>query len=154
MLRAYFKLNRHAKVALFVAPILIIFGWAAGDIWVESQAMKTRLFNLTSPTGVCDVMAKNCLLESGEFQLNIYEEGGRTTVNSTFPLDTVTLFLVDQQDQPTAYRMGMKEDPYYWYINTPLASILANPGDKQKMRIIVTVKGGQYIAEFYSQTGF
>lgn len=154
MLRAFFKLNRHAKVALFVAPILIIFGWAAGDIWVESKAMKQRLFTFTSPTGVCDVMAKNCILKTGEFEINVYEEAGRTTVNSTFPLDTVTLFLVDEHDQASVYRMGMKEDPYYWYINTPLAANLANPGDKQKMRIIVTVKGGQYISEFYSQTGF
>ncbi|HCH25425.1 MAG TPA: hypothetical protein DE179_14135 [Oceanospirillaceae bacterium] len=154
MLRAFYKLNRHVKTALFVAPILIILGWAASDIWMESQAMKSRIFELQVENGMCDVMAKECVLTSADFKINVYEDKGLTTINSTFPLDTATLFLVDQQDNATTYRMGMKDSAYYWYQTTELASLLAKPGSTQKLRLIVTVKGGQYFVEFYSKTGY
>ena len=154
MLRTFYKLNRHVKTALFVAPILIILGWAASDIWMESQAMKSRIFELELENGVCDVMAKECILTSADFKINVYENNGLTTINSTFPLDTATLFLVDHQDNATTYRMGMKDSAYYWYQKTELASLLNKPGSTQKLRLIVTVKGGKYFIEFDSKTGY
>jgi len=154
MLRAFYKLNRHVKTALFVAPIMIILGWAASDIWMESQAMKSRIFELEVENGVCDVMSKECVLTSKDFKINVYEENGLTTINSTFPLDTATLFIVDQQDNATTYRMGMKDSAYYWYQKTDLASLLQQPGSTHKLRLIVTIKGGQYFVEFDSKTGY
>jgi hypothetical protein len=152
MFTAFNKLSRHTKVAVFVAPILLILGWAASDIYLESQAMKTRFFEMEPEAGFCDVMAKNCILRSGDFKMSLYIEDGKTTLNSTFPLDTATLFLVDEQDQPTVFRMGMKDSPYYWYQVTPLLDLIQTSGSKQKIRLVATVKGGQYIAEFYSRT--
>lgn len=145
------KLNRHTKVAMFVAPLLLLFGWVGGEIWVESQAMKEKFYTLKPEAGFCDVMAKKCILHSGDFKVSLYEEDGKTTLNSTFPLDTATLFLVDGEDV-TAYRMGMIDSPYYWYQVTDFANKNSQPGSKQVLRLIATVKGGQYIAEFTSQT--
>jgi len=145
-------MNKHTKVAIFVAPVLAILGWALSDIYLESQSMKKRLYTLTPEAGFCDVMAKNCVLRSGEFQLSLYDENGKTTLNSTFPLDTATLFLVDKKNNAQAYRMGMTDSPYYWYQSTPLSGNLSRQGSKQKLRIIATIKGGQYVAEFISTT--
>lgn len=145
------KLNRHTKIAIFVAPLLLLFGWIGGEIWMESQAMKKTLYTLKPEADFCDVMAKKCILTSGEFKLSLYQEAGKTTLNSTFPLDTATLFLVDG-DEVTAYRMGMNDSPYYWYQTTDFAQKNSEQGSKQKLRLIATVKGGQYIAEFTSQT--
>ena len=147
------KLNRHTKIAIFVAPILVILGFAASDLWLENKASEARFFQMTPDSGVCDIMASKGVLVSGEFKISVYQENGLTTINSTFPLDTATLFLVDENDIPSVFQMGMKDSPYYWYQSTPLESLAKSPGSRQKVRLIATVKGGQYISEFYSVTG-
>lgn len=145
------KMNRHTKLAMFIAPVLLLVGWVGGEIWSESQAMKKRVYTLKPEAGFCDVMAKKCILRSGDFKLSLYIENGNTTLNSTFPLDTATLFMVDGDDI-SAYQMGMKDSPYYWYQQTDFVEKNAAQGSKQKLRIIATVKGGQYISEFTSKT--
>jgi len=150
--KGFNNLSRHTKVAIFVAPILMILGFALSDIWVENKAMKKRFFEMEPEGGKCDILANECILRSGEFQISVYYENGLTTLNSTFPLDTATLFLVDNQDVSTTYRMGMKDSPYYWYQTTPIKDIAGESGSEQKVRMVATVKGGQYIAEFLSVT--
>ena len=75
-----------------------------------------------------------------------------TEVNSTFPLDSATLFLVDKSDKATPYPLGMKKSPYYWRNHTELRNLAGNKGDSYKLRLIAKIKGGQYISEFYTQT--
>lgn len=144
-------MNRHTKVALMVAPFLILGGYIASDFYLENQAQEARVFNMV-PFGHCDVINQKCILKSGKFEINIFDKAGSTTLNSTFPLDSATFFLVDNNNKATAYPLGMNESPYYWQSPTPLRSNIGNKGEKQKMRIIANIKGGQYIAEFYSQT--
>ncbi len=148
----YSKLSLHSKIAICVAPILVIFGFAASDLWVESKAQEVRFFTMEPENGKCDVLGKNCVLKSGEFQISVYEENGLTTLNTTFPLDTATLFFVDDDDSSTIFRMGMKESPYYWYQKTPISETAAATGSTQKIRLVATIKGGQYISEFVSTT--
>lgn len=144
-------MNRHLKVAFMVAPFLAVLGYVGADYYNESQAAKTKIIPL-EPEGHCDIINKSCVLKSGEFKVNLSDEGGITEVNSTFPLDTATLFLVDKQDKMTTYPLGMKKSPYYWRNKTPLRSFVSNKGDSYKLRLIVKIKGGQYISEFYTQT--
>lgn len=150
--KGFNRLNRHTKIAIFVAPILMILGFALSDMWVEKNAMEARFFEMEPEGGACDILANACILRSGEFQISVYVEDGLTTINSTFPLDTATIFLVDDDNVPTPYRMGMKDSPYYWYQKTPIQELAGEPGSEQKVRMVTTVKGGQYIAEFYSRT--
>jgi len=144
-------MNRHTKVAIFVAPILILLGYVLSDMYMEHQASKTKIFELI-PFGHCDVTNQKCILKSGEFEVNVMDERGITTVNSTYPLDTATLFLVDKENNPTHFQLGMKDSPYYWKRETPLGSLVANKGDSYKLRLIIEIKGGKYFAEFYTQT--
>lgn len=144
-------MNRHTKLAFMVAPFLLIGGYIASDFYIEHEASKQRVFNLV-PFGHCDVINQKCILKSGDFEVNLLDEGGKTTLNATFPLDSATLFLVDKSNQATAYPLGMKDSPYYWHSNTPLNELAKNKGDKYKLRIIANIKGGQYISEFYTQT--
>ena len=137
-------MNRHTKVALMVAPFLILGGYIASDFYLEKQAEQTRVFKLV-PFG-------QCILKSGKFEVNIYDKAGTTTVNSTFPLDSATLFLVDKSNQASAYPLGMIDNPYYWQSSTPLREQISVQGEKYKLRVIANIKGGQYIAEFYTQT--
>ena len=144
-------MNKHTKLAFMVAPILAVIGFIAADYYAESQAQDLKIIQL-QPEGDCDVINKSCVLYSGEFKVNISDEAGITEVNSTFPLDTATLFLVDKNDNMTPYPLGMKKSPYYWRNHTPLGTLVPNQGDSYKLRLITSIKGGQYIGEFYTQT--
>lgn len=144
-------MNRHLKMAFMVAPFLAVLGFVGADYYEESQAAKVKVTQL-SPEGHCDIINESCVLKSGEFKVNISDEDGITEVNSTFPLDTATLFLVDNEDQMTAYPLGMQKSPYYWHSKTQLRSLVGDKGDSYKLRLILKIKGGQYISEFYTQT--
>ena len=144
-------MNRHTKTALFVAPILILGGYILSDMYLEDKAHDNKIIQL-QPEGHCDVFNHKCVLKSGEFEVNVMHDKGVTTVNSTYPLDTATLFLVDKGNKASLFQLGMKDSPYYWKRETPLGQLIANKGDKYKLRLITEIKGGKYIAEFYTQT--
>lgn len=140
-------MNRHTKTALMVAPFLILGGYIASDFYIENQANEVKIFNM-KPVGKCDVLNQQCILKSGDFEMNIYDNAGITQLNSTFPVDSATIFLVDNNGQANAYPLGMKDNPYYWQSETPLRSNLQYKQEKQILRIIAKIKGGQYIAQF------
>tara|TARA_R110001583_G_scaffold90423_1_gene232272 strand:+ start:1107 stop:1547 length:441 start_codon:yes stop_codon:yes gene_type:complete len=144
-------MNKHLKVAFMVAPFLAVFGYIGADFYNENEASKIKIIQLV-PEGNCDIINQSCVLKSGEFKVNVFDEGGVTEVNSTFPLDSATLFLVDKHDQMTAYPLGMQKSPYYWRSKTDLRRFVSNKGDSYKLRLIAKIKGGQYISEFYTQT--
>jgi hypothetical protein len=144
-------MNKHLKVAFIVAPFLAVLGYIGADYYNEQQASKEKIIQLI-PEGHCDVVNQHCVLKSGDFKVNISDKAGVTEVNSTFPLDSATLFLVDKHEQMTPYPLGMKKSPYYWRSNTELRSLVSQKGDSYKLRLIVKIKGGQYISEFYTQT--
>ncbi len=144
-------MNRHMKVAFMVAPFLAVLGYIGADFYNENEAAKTKIVQLV-PEGHCDIVNQSCVLKSGEFKVNVSDKAGITEVNSTFPLDSATLFLVDKHDKITAYPLGMQKSPYYWRSNTQLGSLVSNKGDSYKLRLITKIKGGQYISEFYTQT--
>lgn len=144
-------MNKHKKLAFFVAPFLAILGWVAADLYVDNNAQEKRLFVLEQDL-YCDVIGQKCILRSGDFKVNVYQEGQDTVVNSTFPLDTATLFMVDDNGQAAPFRLGMTKSPYYWRAQTNIEQQLAAHHSTQKMRLILTIKGGQYVAEFESKT--
>jgi len=144
-------MNKHIKMAFMVAPFLIIGGYVASDFYIEHKADQQRVFHLKS-VGDCDVINQNCILKSGEFEVNVFDKNGITNVNSTFPLDTATLFLVDDKNNVTPHQLGMIESPYYWQSSTALSRLISQKGKKHKLRLIANIKGGQYISEFYTQT--
>ncbi len=141
-------MNKHTKLAIFIAPILTIAGYILSDSYVENQATKKRIFTLT-PQNTCDVLAKKCILTAGDLKVNVYDENGNTTINSTFPLDAATIFLIDRHEQATSYPLKKDKSAYYWSQHTPLRIQLAE-NNKQKIRIVAQIKGGQYISEFYT----
>ncbi|NQY38013.1 MAG: hypothetical protein HRT37_24300 [Alteromonadaceae bacterium] len=144
-------MNKHTRVAFMVAPILAIIGFILADYYDEYHAGKEIIFQLI-PEGHCDIINQKCILKSGEFKINIADKKGITEVNSTFPLDSATLFLVNKENKATPYLLSMQDSPYYWQSKTELRSFIAAKSASYKLRVIVKINGGQYISEFYSQT--
>ena len=144
-------MNKHTKLAFMVAPFLAIFGFIGADYYEEAVANDSKLITL-SPDGHCDIINQSCILKSGEFKVSVSDKAGVTEINSTFPLDSATLFLVDKNGQVSPYPLGMKDSPYYWRRETALRKLISNKGEGYKLRLIANIKGGQYISEFYTQT--
>jgi hypothetical protein len=144
-------MNKHKRTAFLVAPILAVLGYIAADYYAQSQAAENKLIQLV-PFEDCDVINQQCILKAGEFEVNIFDKDNLTTVNSTFPLDSATLFLVDKNNTATPYALGMIQSPYYWHAETNLRELIGNSGQSYKLRIILNIKGGSYISEFYTNT--
>lgn len=142
-------MGKNTKLAILIAPILAVLGYIAADYYEEHEANEIKIYQLVNDEP-CDILNHKCVLKSGDFKVNIYDEKGVTTVNSTFPLDKATLFLVDKHDQGQAYPLGMNHNLYYWQSKTPLRLQLENSRKKQKIRLIASIKGGKYLAEFYT----
>ena len=143
-------MNHHKKIAWLVVPFLMIGGFVLSDVYLAHQAEEPRVFSLI-PQGKCNVSQNACVLKSGEFEINLGDHNGISSINSTFPLDRATLFIVDTTGNTTAYRLGMKDSPYYWYQKTMLSENLKLES-VQRLRVIVEIKGGSYIAEFYTES--
>lgn len=144
-------MNKHTKIAIIIAPILAILGFAAADMYNEHKASEKRIFVMQVQDN-CDIKAAKCILESDQFLLSFSNKDGKTVVNSTYPLDTATLLVVDKANAVTSYPLGMTTSPYYWRAKTNLAALISQPGSVQKLRIIANIKGGSYISEFTSTT--
>ena len=144
-------MNKHTRTAFMVAPILAVIGFIAADYYEEDQAEKEKVIQLVA-FGDCDVINQQCILKAGDFEMNVFDKNNLTTVNSTFPLDNATIFLVDKNNQPTAYPLGMIQSPYYWHAETNLRELIGNSGQSYKLRLVANIKGGSYISEFYTKT--
>jgi hypothetical protein len=142
---------KHTRTAFMVAPILAVIGYIAADYYEEDQAEKEKVIQLV-PIGDCDVINQQCILKAGDFEVNVFDKDNLTTVNSTFPLDSATIFLVDKNNNPIAYPLGMMQSPYYWHTKTNLRELTDNSGQSYKLRIVANIKGGSYISEFYTKT--
>ena len=144
-------MNKHTRTAFMVAPILAVIGYIAADYYEEDQAEKEKVVQLV-PFGDCDVLNQQCILKAGDLEMNVFDKDNLTTVNSTFPLDNATIFLVDKNNQSTAYPLGMIQSPYYWHTETNLRELIGDSGQRYKLRLIANIKGGSYISEFYTTT--
>jgi len=139
-------MNKHTKVAVLVAPLLAVLGYIASDYLIENDADKAKLITLI-PESSCEVLAGGCVLISGDFKINVFDKAGSTVVNSTFPLDEAVLFLVDEDSTATAFPLSQVQSNYYWQAQTPLRE-LARTSTSYKLRLIASIKGGDYISEF------
>lgn len=144
-------MNKHTRIALMVAPILTVIGFIAADYYEENKAQENKVIQLV-PFEECDVINHQCILKSGDFEVNVFDKDSLTTVNSTFPLDSATIFLVDEHNNPTAYPLGMIQSPYYWHTKTNLRELISNSGSSYKLRLVANIKGGSYISEFQTKT--
>ncbi|WP_339722641.1 hypothetical protein [uncultured Paraglaciecola sp.] len=144
-------MNKHTRTAFMVAPILAVIGYIAADYYEEGLAEEEKVIQLV-PFEDCDVINQKCILRAGDFEVNVFDKNNYTTVNSTFPLDSATLFLVDANNTPTPYPLGMIQSPYYWHSETNLRELIGQSGQSYTLRLVANIKGGRYISEFYTKT--
>lgn len=138
-------MNRHLKLSILLLPFLAIIGFIASDIYLENQANKLKIFQLTQ-VGQCDITNGQCLLNSGELKINLSANSSGVILNASFPLDKATLFIVDKDKMVTAYPLNIENNRYYWQHESVLTNEISTTN--LTLRLIAEIKGGKYIAEF------
>lgn len=140
-------MNRDKKIAFILAPFLLVGGWVATDLYVESQKGPTQLFELAA-AGECRMFDGDCILQSGDMQVNITDSDGLTRINSSFPADRVALSLVYRDGQEVIYEFEQLANPQYWQRQTDIRGAMIDSGKANRLRIVVGVKGKNFLGEF------
>lgn len=140
-------MNRDQKIALFLAPFLLIGGYAATDQYLGSQQEPSELFQLET-SGDCRPFDGDCILQSGDVQVNVTDRGGLTTVNSSFPADSVSLSLVYRDGREVIYGLERQNNPQYWQKETAIRKAIGTSKEADRLRIVVQIEGSHFLGEF------
>ncbi len=142
-------MNRHTKVAFFIAPFLLIGGYIAADYYMEEKAKKRNLFELKLQAP-CDLSKNPCVVTNNQLTLTLSNQYGVTQIESNHALEKVVLSFVDKNDKEISYQMKASSDNLFWQSKTQASSLLEqNP--ELKMRLIGIINKGYYFSEFYSR---
>lgn len=139
-------MNKQIKLALFIAPFLIVGGYIASDQYVSYQANKGQLFNLTLQDE-CRLFSDDCILKSGDMLINITDEKGTTKINTSFPADKVALSLVLMDDKEIIYEFSKAENFQYWQRDTTIRHTHLTKQSLKSLRVMVKIKGDLYLSE-------
>ena len=140
-------MNRDQKIALFLAPFLLIGGYAATDQYLGSRDQPAELFELEA-AGDCRLFDGDCILQSGDMQVNVTDTGGVTRVNSSYPADSVSLSLVYRDGLETIYGLDRLANAQYWQRQTDIREAMLAAKSADRLRIVVQVKGSHFLGEF------
>ena len=140
-------MNRDKKLAIILAPFLLVGGYVISDLYVESRENETRLYPLQH-SGDCRMFSADCILESGDMQVNITDRDGVTQGNTSFPVDSVAISLVYDDDQEVIYGLEQAANPQYWSRQTEIRKALTEDKTAARLRLVVTRKGSTYFSEF------
>lgn len=143
-------MTRDKKIALFIAPFLLIGGYIAADYYAEykaaEQAKQKRIYEL-SLQGTCDISKNSCLLSNDNLQLELSDNEGITSLKSSYPLDSVTFSYLDAARREQSYQFTQAMDRQHWQQATKL-STLSHQGSSLTLRLIVTINTAYYFSEF------
>ena len=144
-------MNRHTKLAFFLAPLLLVGGYIVSDLYLEYDANKPKIFQL-SPQSKCDLFKSSCILEAGELQISLTDENGLTKANTSFPVDSVAISLVYNAGNEVIYALNKAGNTQYWQKKTDIRSAISKQKIAEKIRVLVKIKGSMYLTEFMPKT--
>ena len=140
--------TRDQKIAFLLAPFLLVGGYVVTDSYLESNDGPSQLFELKS-TADCRLFEGNCILESGDMQVNVSDTGGVTMVNASYPADSIALSLVYRDGREVVYALEPLANPQYWQRETNIRGAISEGSAADRMRIVVQVKEKHFLGEFF-----
>lgn len=144
-------MNRDKKLAIILAPFLLVGGYVVSDQYVEWKQNEPKLFAL-STIRECEMFSGDCILKSGDMLVNITDENGITKTNTSFPVDTVAISLVYNDGKEIIYGLEKAESPQYWEKKTDIRTAITQSKTATILRVVVTFKGSTYFSEFKPAT--
>ena len=146
-------MNKHKRIAILVAPLLVIGGFIAADYYQQRQAEKLPRLQAS---GDCRPLQGSCRLEAGELQLNISmqqpeQQGFFTLVlDSSQPLEDVLIAVGNGNPDAMPVRLEAGDQAMHW--QKPLLLDRQLNIEKLILRLVVTYKGINYFAEISAKT--
>ena len=142
-------MHKHTKMAIVIAPFLIVGGYIAADYYAQEQDKSKNLFQL-SLEGQCDLTKNPCILSNAQLTLTLSDQYGVTRIESNHPVEEMILSFVNDYNKEIRYKMKSDENQQYWQAKTEASSLLGQSSEL-KMRLISIVNNGYYFSEFYSR---
>lgn len=142
-------MNRHTKVAIFIAPFLVVGGYIAADYYAQEKAKSRNLFEL-SLEGQCNLLRNSCILKNKQLTLTLSNKNNITQIETNHPLEEIAISFVDKDNKEIRYQMTANNNKQSWYSET-LASSLLRQSPELKIRLISLVNKAYYFSEFYSR---
>jgi len=139
-------MNKDKKIALVLAPFLLVAGYVLSDMYLASDD-EVRLYPLESATE-CLMFSADCILLSGDMQVNLTDRDGITHANVNFPVDRVALSLVYDDGQEVIYGLDQLQNAHYWSRATEIRKAFIDERRGSSLRLVVTLNNSQYFSEF------
>ncbi len=140
-------MNKDTRLAIILAPFLLIGGYVISDQYLESKSAAPGMFTL-EVQGECAPFSSDCILQSGDMQINITDTQGLTKANTSYPVDTVAISLVYRDGKEVIYGLEKAGNEQYWERATDIRNAFTNTNTAEKMRIVVQRKDSTYLSEF------
>ena len=141
-------INPQLKVAIFIAPFLLIGGYVAMDYYAKEDPPDNALFQLHAVNKRCDFSNNSCQFSSDDLQLSVtleeqLDDGSSTIrVASDQVLKGVAVALTDIDDESSPVSMAPTDDRRHWHISL-LAPLTIFP----YLRLVVSTDKRLYYGE-------
>lgn len=142
--------NPHLKVAVVVAPLLMVLGWGAAEMWWNYQ--HPELSTDRRPYTLCDLARNDCHLEQGDAKIVItgdYDGDRRLTalrLTSTQSL-SVVLFAIGPAGQETPPKRLESTDGRGWQTTSGQIDVPATDPGNLMLRMVAQSGSRNYIGE-------
>lgn len=140
-------MNKHAKVAIISAPFLAIGGFVATEYYVQYKHSGPKLYKLSINNG-CNFATNKCELMGAGLTLKLSDTNSKIRVVSNYPLDMVTISILNEKTEELIYRMENESDRQHWMVVRDNASDNPHLSSPLTMRISAVVGNAFYISEF------
>ena len=141
------SLSRDKKIAIILAPFLLVLGYVLSDMYVESKANEPRFYEFTLDDN-CALFTTGCILESGDMKINLTDGAGFTRANTSYPVDTVAISLLYDSGKEVIYELEQAANPQYWERATDIRKAMLKDKTAKILRVAVKRKGSTYLSQF------
>lgn len=135
---------KHFKLALFIAPVLVLIGYIGSDYYLANQNTP-KLFQLSVDSG-CDLRQQSCIAQNGDFNLNLRFADGNIHAEANHPFERISFLLAGEQN--AEFSGTPTQGSSMVAIKIPLTKTLANTKHTVKLRMIVQLTNRFYLSEW------
>lgn len=151
-------MSPHIKVAIIIAPLLLIGGYIIADYYqtskeekyLTSEAQRTPAYKLEMASR-CAIPAQACKFKKDNLTLTLTVDNNNYRIESSHKLDGVTIGLAQVDRETQTIQMLQLSGPTSWAV--PVRRLTNLRTDTPLlMRIAVASSGKRYYAEFQIDT--
>lgn len=147
-------MNRHTKLAIFLAPFLLIGGYIAADYYanyeIQQQLVQKQMIQL-SVLDSCDLNNDKCVLKNNEVTLSLAKHNNTLQISSTKAAEKIVISFegVSNVEKENVYHLTNTDlSKKIWQINGNVNNLSSS--NKTQLRLVAVIDNTYYFAEFIS----